>query len=112
MRIQRMVQPAVSTLAVATGLLAAADAHAHHSYTEFDQRETIEIEGTLLVTAWQNPHTQLQIRTLDASNRETVWTIETAPINSLRRRGAPVDIYKVGDVVKVAGWPSKRAGNR
>jgi len=107
-----MAHPSARSLAVAAGLLAATGAQAHHSYTEFDQRQTVEIEGTLLVMAWQNPHTHLEVRALDSSNREVVWTIETGSINSMRRQQAPIELFKVGGVVKVAGWPSKRSGNR
>jgi hypothetical protein len=95
-----------------TALCGAIGAEAHHSYTEFDQTQTVEIEGTLAVLAWQNPHTRMEVRVLDASNRAVVWDIETGSVNSMRRRGAPLDALKAGDVVKVAGWPSKRSAER
>jgi hypothetical protein len=84
---------------------------AHHSYTEFDQRETIEIEGTLTVVAWQNPHTRLEVR-VAGSNEPVLWDIETGSVNSMRRQGVPGDALQVGDTVKVAGWPSKRSPAR
>jgi hypothetical protein len=99
-------------LVSAAGSLAAARVHAHHSYTEFDGARTVEIEGTLVVLAWQNPHTHMQVRVLDAGSGTVVWDIETGAVNSLRRRGAPLDAIEVGDVVKVAGWPSKRSADR
>jgi hypothetical protein len=89
----------------------AASAHAHHSYTEFDRDRTVEIEGTLLAVKWQNPHTQLEVR-VAGSNEGAVWDIETGAVNALRRQNAPLDAFKVGDTVKVAGWPSKRLAAR
>lgn len=86
-------------------------AHAHHSYTEFNQRETVEIEGTLVAVKWQNPHTQLEVR-VPGSPDGLLWDIEMGSINSLRRQNAPLDSFAVGDVVKVAGWPSKRSAAR
>jgi hypothetical protein len=90
----------------------AAAAEAHHSYTEFERTQTVEIEGTLVKLAWQNPHTVLEVRVVDTSGSATVWDIETGAVNALRRQGAPLDAFKVGDVVKVAGWPSKRSAAR
>jgi hypothetical protein len=92
--------------------LASVGARAHHSYTEYDDTKTVEIEGKLIVVAWQNPHTRLQVQTVDSENRTVVWEVESGPVNGLRRRQVPLDIFKVGDVVKVAGWPSKRVGER
>jgi hypothetical protein len=88
-----------------------AAAHAHHSYTEFDQQRTVEIEGTLVAVKWQNPHTQIEVR-VAASGETTTWEIETGSVNSMRRQNAPLDAFKVGHTVKVAGWPSKRSAAR
>jgi hypothetical protein len=88
-----------------------ASAGAHHSYTEFNQRETIEIEGTLTVVAWQNPHTRLEVR-VTGSGEPVLWDIETGAVNSMRRQGVPLDALQLGDTVKIAGWPSKRTAAR
>src|SRR5262245_485418 len=85
-------------------------AHAHHSYTEFDDQKTVEVEGTLVAAAWQNPHTMITVRANDGSDR--VWQVETSPVNYLRRVDAPLELFEVGSVVKVAGWPSKRSSAR
>src|SRR5688500_2880153 len=81
-------------------------AAAHHSYSEFNQRETIEIEGTLTAVAWQNPHIRLEVR-VEESSEPVLWDIETGSVNSMRRQGVSLDALQVGDVVKIAGWPSK-----
>ena len=100
-----------SKLAIVVATLGAS-AHAHHSYTEFDNTQTVEVEGTLIVLAWQNPHTHIEVRVLDSDNHPVVWNIETAAVNGMRRRGAPLDAFKVGEVVTIAGWPSKRSASR
>ena len=81
---------------------------AHHSYVEFDAQKTIEIEGTLLAAAWQNPHSRLTVAGADGAR----WDIESAAVNGLRRAGAPLELFEVGSKVKVAGWPSTRAPSR
>lgn len=94
------------------GLTAAAAlplaAGAHHSYLEFDAAATVEIEGTLTTASWQNPHANLVVRTADGRTVQ----VETAGVNYLRRLAAPLELYKVGTTVKVAGWPSKRSSAR
>lgn len=81
---------------------------AHHSYVEFDQQSTVEIEGTLVAALWQNPHSRLTVAVADG----TRWDIESSPLNSFRRFDAPLELYAVGTKVKVAGWPSTRTASR
>lgn len=97
-------------LGVAAVLVAliAAPADAHHSYLEFDQQSTIEIEGELVAAAWQNPHSHLTVATADGRS----WDIESTPVNGLRRAHAPLELFEVGSTVKVAGWPSRRSEGR
>jgi hypothetical protein len=83
-------------------------AAAHHSYVEFDQQSTVEIEGTLVAAAWQNPHSRLTVAATDGAR----WDIESSAVNGLRRAGAPLELFEVGSKVKVAGWPSTRAASR
>lgn len=93
---------------VALFMILPAIAGAHHSYVEFDDRRTIEIEGTLTDAGWHNPHARLLVTTSDGRR----WEIETSPVNHLRRLNAPLEVYEVGSTVKVAGWPSKRSASR
>ena len=90
----------------------AANAFAHHSYTEFDDQRTVEIEGVLTKAAWQNPHTKLEVESKDTQGNVVKYDIESTPLNFLRRWQVPLEIYEVGSTVKVAGWPSKREAAR
>jgi hypothetical protein len=85
---------------------------AHHSYTEFDNTEIVEIEGTLRRAAWVNPHASLAVDVIDANGRTVVWDIETLPKNYLTRTGIPLESFVIGSTVKVAGWQSKRNPHR
>jgi hypothetical protein len=95
-------------IAVVVAALMAAPAAAHHSYVEFDQQSTVEIEGTLVAALWQNPHSRLTVAVADG----TRWDIESSSVNGLRRAGAPLELFELGTRVKVAGWPSTRAASR
>lgn len=72
----------------------------------------MEIEGRLSSIAWQNPHSHFQVEVADASKHVVTWDIDGGSLNNLRRANAPLDLFKVGDTVKVAGWPAKRSATR
>ena len=80
---------------------------AHHSYAEYDQTRSIELQGKLVDVAWQNPHVHFRL----LSGGKT-WDIESNSLSILRRTNATPDNLKAGDTVKMAGWPSKRAPDR
>ena len=80
---------------------------AHHSFAEYDQAHSIELQGKLLDIAWQNPHVHFRL----LANGKT-WDIESNSLSILRRTNATPDSLKAGDTVRMAGWPSKRAPDR
>jgi hypothetical protein len=96
---------------IAWCVLASTSLGAHHSGSEYD-RKTIEIEGQLLEVAWQNPHVHFIVRAPDPSGTMQTWDIEANSLSILRRTDATPENLKVGDTIKVAGSPSRRAPNR
>jgi hypothetical protein len=58
---------------------------AHHTYAEYDQQKTVEIEGTLVKAAWQNPHLSLKVQVAGKDQQVVTWSIEGATVNGLRR---------------------------
>jgi hypothetical protein len=87
-------------------------ARAHHSYTEYDDTKSVEVEGKLVDVAWINPHGRIRVESVDAAGARVTWDIESAGLNNFRRMNVPLEIFEVGDTVKVAGWPSKRSSAR
>jgi hypothetical protein len=85
---------------------------AHHSYSEYDDTKSVEVEGKLVEAAWQNPHARILVESVDAAGMRVTWDIESAGLNNFRRMNVPLEIFAVGDTVKIAGWPSKRAETR
>jgi uncharacterized protein DUF6152 len=102
---------ALVTVVIGWSVMTSVDLRAHHSGSEYDQT-TVEIQGTLLEVAWQNPHVHFFVRAKDADGKQTTWDIEANSLSILRRTDATPENLKVGDTVKVAGAPSRRAPNR
>jgi hypothetical protein len=99
-------------LAVAACLAMQTGAHAHHSYSEYDDKTIVEIEGTLANVALQNPHVHFFVRGTDASGRPVTWELESTTLNWLQRIKLPPELLQAGSHVKFAGWPSKRSAER
>jgi Family of unknown function (DUF6152) len=99
-------------LAVASCGVVADSANAHHSYSEYDNTQIVEIEGRLVRVAMQNPHVHFYVEGVGADGRAITWDLESLSDNWLRRTNIPPELLKVGSQVKFAGWPSKRSPAR
>lgn len=99
-------------ITVAALLLALApQSFSHHSFTRFDQKTIVEIEGELVSYRWRNPHILFHVRGVDGSGQEVVWEVEGHSLSILRRTNASPEGLEVGDRVKLAGWPTVRPSN-
>lgn len=86
-------------------LASAMTSSAHHSFAgQFDPNSSMEIEGELTEVRWANPHAYLKVRTIE-KGQVVVWTLETAGASQMVRSGVLREYLKVGDKVRVAGWP-------
>lgn len=99
----------LSALSIGSLLSLAPLADAHHSAAPFyDLSETVFVEGIVTRVRWQNPHIIVELQDADQEQ----WTIEGVAINSLERLGVESDTISAGDLVSVAGPPSRRLNNR
>jgi hypothetical protein len=99
-------------VAVASCVLAVGNVAAHHSYSEYNDKEIVEIEGTLVEVALQNPHVHFLLRATDANGRVVTWDLESTTLNWMQRTKMPLELFQVGNRVKFAGWPSRRSATR
>ena len=106
-----MTRTVVFTVLAVWGVALGAGLRAHHSGSEYDRR-TIEIEGRLVEVAWQNPHVHFLVQTTDPSGKPVTWDIEANSLSIMRRTDATPETLKVGDVIKVAGTPSRQNPTR
>ena len=88
------------------GLLLAASAAAHHSWSSNYRGNDpeVEISGVITQLEWKNPHVRMQV-TVDAGKPTAqVWDIESASVAQLSRMDVTPNLVRVGQAVKVAGY--------
>ena len=84
-------------------------AESHHSArVTFDVDQTIEMAGEVVEVFIQNPHLHLTLRTEDENGDEMLLDVESIPATRLQRVGVTDDFFRIGDNVRVAGYPSRR----
>ena len=99
----------IRLLAVAILISNAAYVSAHHSTVAiYDASKRIEVTGTVTSISWRNPHGRIVLDVNDDDGNVVEWEAEVASISVLRNRGVRSDLINVGDVITIAGQPSRR----
>jgi hypothetical protein len=94
-------------LAVATAMLFALPAFAHHSFAMFDNEKEKTLEGVVKEFQWTNPHAWVQVMVKGPDGKEVEWSIECASPNGLKRQGWRGNTIKAGDKVTAIIHPLK-----
>lgn len=81
----------------------------HAAQVTYDTDQIIEVEGEIATLVWRNPHVRFTLNVLDTQGRTTVWNVESIPVTRLTRVGVSSDLVDVGQIVRVAGFPSRRS---
>ena len=95
---------------IATTLLLAASASAHHSFAMFDNDKVVTVTGTVREFQWTNPHSWVFLVVKDGQNT-VEWNIETGSPNILRRTGWSRSSLNPGDKVSIIVHPAKSGTN-
>ena len=99
----------LKAVAFALASSAAPFASAHHSIAvTFNLEEIVEIEGEITRILWRNPHVRLNVRTVDEDGRAADWWMEGGAVSRLARWGVEEGTVASGDMVRLAGFPSRR----
>lgn len=85
--------------------LAAAAAHAHHSFAMFDRTTEVVKTGTVQRWAFNNPHSWLYINVKNDDGSQTLWSFESASPTSLIGRGINGRTFEPGATVTVMFCP-------
>ncbi len=92
-------------LVLGLATMVSGSALAHHSYSMFDQRETLVLEGTIKEMQWTNPHAWMQVMVPYPGGRQVEWSIEMSAPNSMARQGWRRNTLSPGDRVRVMTNP-------
>ena len=94
--------------AVAAVTVSGLTAQAHHSFTAtYDERETIQIEGTLVQFMFRNPHAWVHVMAPDANGEIQRWGVEWGGAGQLSGQGVTRDSLRPGDRVVITGNPGR-----
>src|SRR5688572_17944564 len=108
----RRTIPAMKNLAVmfacASVLATAVPAFAHHSAAAFDGQKKISVTGKVVEYRYMNPHIYLTLEVTKADGTRQRMDVEAGAASVLNALGFTRDKLKVGDIVTIAGSPSRR----
>jgi hypothetical protein len=91
---------------LATAILTAAPAFAHHSFAMFDREKSVTLEGAVKEFQWTNPHCWVQLMVLDpATGQQVEWSLEGLGPNGLSRQGWTRTSLKPGDLAVIVMHP-------
>jgi len=97
----------VAGLALASTLVCALPAQAHHSWARYDGENVITLTGTVTSVEWASPHVVMHLTVASASGEPTAWTMEMDPPTLLNRYGLRHDVLMPGMRVKLTGVPAR-----
>ena len=107
----------VAVLAVAV----TASVHAHHNFaSDYDPERMLTVRGTVAEVRYVNPHIRIVIDQItadgqpmrDAQGNPVRWTGETMSVRVAQRRNFTRSSLRVGQVISLRGWLSRKEGVR
>ena len=96
---QMRIAMLITILAVAVG---APPAQAHHGWSEYDADKLLTLDGTVLESAYESPHTVIRLKTADKT-----WVAVLAPPFRMEARGLKGEAIKAGVKARVVGYPNR-----
>ncbi|MES2606781.1 MAG: DUF6152 family protein [Pseudomonadota bacterium] len=79
---------------------------AHHSFFgRFNTTGNIELEGEVTRVSWRNPHAHIFLKVTGADGAVVEWDLESGSPTLMTRAGIPANAIKVGDHIRIAGYP-------
>lgn len=83
-------------------------AAAHHAGSiQYDSTRPIALTGTITRIEWRYPHAGFTLDVTAARGRVATWEFVLEGPNNALRRGWTRTTLKIGDIVKVKGFPAK-----
>jgi hypothetical protein len=94
-------------------LLTGVPVSAHHSFAAaYFEDQIQQIDGTIAVVSFRNPHSWLYVDAKDESGKIQRYSIEWGSGVQLTQQGVARDSLKPGDHVIITGNPGRNAADR
>ena len=90
-----------STLLTVAALGVGLPAQAHHGWSDYDAKTTLNLTGTIVESKYENPHATVKLKSGDKT-----WFAWLAPVTRMEARGMNGDMVKVGATVTLIGYAS------
>jgi hypothetical protein len=90
---------------LAAGIVAAA-AHAHHGWSEYDEKTTLTLTGTIREAGYESPHGFVRLEV--PGDAAKTWHVVLAPPSRMSSRGLEREALKPGVTATVVGYPHKK----
>ncbi len=104
---KKIKQIAVTAITVAIFVAAGAgQVTAHHGWSEYDNKQTLNLSGKIQNVSYDYPHVTIQVASSDR-----VWLAILAPPSRMQRRGLSAAALKVGETVKLVGYSHQNESN-
>jgi hypothetical protein len=101
----------VILLAIATAMLVATAAYAHHSYgATYDTSKEVRLQGKLVQFVFRNPHAFVHIQAADEKGVMQRWAVEWSGTTQLGAAGITHESLRVGDDIVIVARPSRVPG--
>ncbi len=92
----------IDTRWLATAVLAALPAMAHHGWSEYDATKPLTLTGKVLASGYEHPHGHIRLQAPGKT-----WMVILAPPSRMEARGLPpADLVK-GKTVTVVGYANR-----
>jgi len=92
---------------LASAMLLAVSAWAHHSFTMFDMSKKVTLVGTVTSFEWSNPHCYIEIDVPGEGGAVKHWSIEMGSPSILQQGGWKFSSLKKGDKTTLVINPHK-----
>lgn len=103
-----LVHAAVTAASIATFLAAeTGEASAHQGWSEYNNKQTLNLTGEIQNVSYSSPHATIHLKADD----NKVWRAVLAPPVRMQRRGLPQGALRVGQEVRLVGYPHRSEFN-
>lgn len=75
---------------------------AHHGWSEYDASKVLTLDGVVVESGYENPHTVIKFKTADKT-----WVAVLAPPFRMEARGISPGTIKKGLKATVVGYPNR-----